>query len=83
MLNVVKQREDVETIQVFSSLNEWIDCVFLVNKEDKERAVKILNEKFDEWWDNEEIQQEPYGEWLSRALYEADIYFEVYYKGGE
>ena len=83
MLNVVKHREDVEIIQVFSTLNEWIDCIFLVNKADKEKATKLLIDKFDEWCEKEEAQDEPYGEWLSRALYEADIYFEVYYKGGE
>lgn len=38
-------------IEVCSDMNEWMDCIFLVNKEDEEAARIVLEKAFDEFWD--------------------------------
>ena len=50
-------------IRVWSSTNEWIDCIFLVNQEDKEKAIES-------WC---------YGDFLEAKMSEAGISFDVYY----
>ncbi len=82
MMNFVRRRDDV-AIQVFSTANEWIDCVFFVSKEDAERAEKVLEEWFEKWWDDEEAHESPYGEWLENAMDRAKIKYDVFYIGGD
>ena len=82
MLNVVGVSGKA-VIQVFSTTNEFIDCVFLVQQGEKEEAKQALEKAFDEWFENEEAADVPYGEWLCIELGRAEgvTSYEVYYAG--
>ena len=64
-------------IRVQSSTNEWMDCIFLVNQEDKEKAIEVLKKAWDAFW----IESESwcYGDFLEAKMSEAGISFDVYY----
>lgn len=64
-------------IRVQSSTNEWMDCIFLVSPEDKERASEVLKKAWDAFW----IEGESwcYGDFLEAKMSEAGISFDVYY----
>ena len=64
-------------IRVWSSTNEWIDCIFLVNQEGKEKAIEVLKKAWDAFW----IESESwcYGDFLEAKMSEAGISFDVYY----
>ena len=36
-------------IRVYSEMNEWMDCIFIVSAEDAERAEKVLQEAWDSY----------------------------------
>lgn len=67
-------------IRVFDTLNSWIDCIFLVSETEVENTKQVLEKAWDEFW---EQNDEPYGVFLERALYEAGIEYEVFYKNAE
>lgn len=71
--------EEMESacIRVQSSMNEWMDCVFLVSLEDKEKAVEALEKAWDAFW--EEGEGWCYGEFLEAKMVEAGIAFDAYY----
>lgn len=64
-------------IRVQSSTNEWMDCVFLVSQEDKERAIEVLKKAWDAFW--EEGEGWCYGNFLEAKMVEAGIAFDAYY----
>ena len=64
-------------IRVRGCTNEWMDCIFLVEEKDKEKAVRILEKAWDELWEEEEDRC--YGDLLGTRLTEARIRFDVYY----
>lgn len=64
-------------IRVRSSVNGWIDAVFLVNKEDEEKAKAVLEEAWD--WFLEDEEGWGYGDCLEVKLVAAGITFEAYY----
>ena len=68
---------DCVCIRVWSCTNEWIDCIFLIDAKDKNQAIRILNQAWDELW--EEGEDQCYGDFLGRRLTEAGIQFDVYY----
>ena len=37
-------------IRVQSSMNEWMDCVFVVSKEDEEKAHEVLSKAWDRFF---------------------------------
>lgn len=67
---------DQVIIRVRSCMNEWMDCIFVVSQEDAENAKEVLRKAWDEWW--EDCVDEPYGEYLSKALNAYGISFDVY-----
>lgn len=67
-------------IQVFSSTNEWIDCIFLVDKDDAKQAAEVLDEAMNRWFDDD--SQIPYGDYLEREMDARGIEYEVYFRGG-
>lgn len=73
---MVQVRNERSCIEVCSEMNEWIDCIFLVDKKDEQEAVKILEKAFDDFWDQEDVC---YGDWLEGKMEEAGIEFEVFY----
>lgn len=63
-------------IRVYSAMNDWMDCVFVVNEDDVEEAKEILEMTWNAFWKQ---NNEPYGEMLEDAMYEAGIEYEVFY----
>lgn len=64
-------------IQVYSMLNEDMDCIFFVSAEDQDAALLVLEKAWDDFW---EQQWEPYGDYLTGEMQKAGISYEVYYK---
>lgn len=62
----------------------WIDfCVVLDAWTDVIRAEDIIQKAYDNWWENEEVTQEPIANYISRCLYENGIEFDIYFKDAE
>lgn len=68
-------------IRVYSEMNEWMDCIFIVSAEDAERAEKVLQEAWDSYW--EDGDDWCYGNYLSDKMIKAGISFDVYYADSE
>ena len=64
-------------IRVSSVLNEWMDCVFLVRKDDEEKAIEVLKKAWDDFWKDDEGGC--YGDYLEDRLAFANIEFDSYY----
>lgn len=64
-------------IRVQSSTNEWMDCIFLVSKEETEKAIEVLKKAWDAFW--EEGEGWCYGNFLEEKMVEAGIAFDAYY----
>ena len=41
-------------IRVQSSTNKWMDCLFLVSEEEKEKAIEVLKKAWDAFWEEGE-----------------------------
>ena len=66
-------------INVWSDMNTWINFCILVEN-DFEKAEEIVKKAYDDWWELEDAQFEPLGDYVSRCLYESGIEFEIYFK---
>ena len=64
-------------IRVRGCTNYWMDCIFLVEEKDKERAARVLQKAWEDLW--EEGEDQCYGDFLGRRLTEAGIQFDMYY----
>lgn len=64
-------------IRVHSSASEWMDCIFLVSKEEKEKAIKVLKKAWDAFW--KEGEGWSYGNFFEARMVEAGIVFNAYY----
>ena len=64
-------------IRVGGCTNERINCIFLIDEKDKNQAIRILNQAWDDLW--EEGEDCCYGDLLGTRLTEAGIQFDVYY----
>lgn len=64
-------------IRVQSSTNEWMDCIFLVSEEEKEKAIEVLKKAWDAFWEEDESLY--YGNFLEAKMVEAGIAFDAYY----
>lgn len=77
MVEVLKD----SVIRVQSSTNEWMDAVYLVSKDDEEKAKEVLQKAWDVFW--EEGEGWCYGNFLEARLIEAGIAFDAYYADTE
>lgn len=68
-------------IRVQSGTNEWMDAVFLVNKDDEEKARDVLQKAWDSFW--EDGDGWCYGNYLEDKLVNAGIAFDAYYADEE
>ena len=68
-------------LRVRSNTNEWMDCIFLVEEKDRDKTTEVLNQAWDDLW--EEGEDRCYGDFLGARLTEAGIRFDVYYAGTE
>lgn len=50
MVEVVKD----SVIKVSSVLNDWLDCVFVVSKDEEEKAVEVIKKAYDSFWEDGE-----------------------------
>lgn len=64
-------------IRVQSSMNEWMDCIFLVREEEKEKAIEVLKKAWDSFWEDD--VGACHGEYLEAALKGTGIAFDSYY----
>lgn len=64
-------------IRVQSQLNDWMDCVFVVNKNDEQKARDVLEKAWDSFW--EDVDGWCYGNYLEDKLMNAGIVFDAYY----
>ena len=63
-------------IRVQSQLNDWMDCVFVVSKDDEEKAREVLEKAWDSFW--EDGDGWCYGNYLEDKLVNAGIAFDAY-----
>lgn len=54
-------------IRVQSQLNDWMDCVFVVSKDDEEKAREVLEKAWDSFW--EDGDGWCYGNYLEDKVY--------------
>lgn len=73
MVEVVKD----SVIKVSSVLNDWLDCVFVVSKDEEEKTVEVIKKAYDSFWEDGEGWC--YGNYLEAKLVEANIAFDSYY----
>ena len=59
--------------------NEWMDCIFLVDEDDAYDALKVIEEAWEEYWEDDDLQCECFGDVLENKLFEAGISFEAFY----
>lgn len=78
MLSNVSVMKNKVPVHVFSTMNEWMDCVFIVDNENADKAAEVLDSAFADWFDAD--TSEAYGDYLCRALYEAGIEHEMFGK---
>ena len=64
-----------------SQLNDWMDCVFVVSKDDEEKAREVLEKAWDSFW--EDGDGWCYGNYLEDKLVNAGIAFDAYYADAE
>lgn len=64
-------------IRVYSDMNEWMDCVFIVAADEAEKAKGVLTEAFDSYW--EDGDGWCYGNYLEAKLVDANIAYRAYY----
>lgn len=50
MVEVLKD----SVIKVSSVLNDWLDCVFIVSKNEEEKAVEVIKKAYDSFWEDGE-----------------------------
>lgn len=75
-------------INIWADLNMdssvWIDfCVVIDAWTDVIRAEEIIQKAYYDWWENEEVAQEPIADYIGRCLYENGIEFDIYFKDAE
>ena len=68
-------------VRVYSDLNEQIDFVIFVGKdEDIEEPKRIIETAWDEWWESDEDGQIPIGDYISDRLAEAGVDHDIFWK---
>lgn len=71
-----------KVLNVYSSLNPWIDFIVDIEApENVERAQEIIEQAFNEWFeDNEKVGDSTVIEYISEKLKAENISFEIYIK---
>lgn len=78
-MNVTRLEDN--TIQVYSTLNQWIDLKFKFDLlHDLDRAELIIKEAYDSYWGNADAECETVSDWICSKLDDAGIInYEVIY----
>lgn len=83
-LEVIKMEMQLKKcINVYSTENEWIDFVFVIeNIVDIRKAEEVISKAYREWWEDDEIC-DTIADYIGSKLTENNIEFEVYFKSEE
>lgn len=66
----------MKAIRYFSHMNEFLDFVVIVPEGFCDKAIQIVKDAVDKFWDD---QYEAYGDAVENELAAADVPFEVHY----
>lgn len=64
-------------IWVYSDMHEYVNCIFIVQEDDKEKAVKVLNNACSTFLSKGEGWS--FENWLKDKLIEANIAYNAFY----
>ena len=80
MLRIEASDAEKTVINVYSEINDWMDCLVTVKTEDAPVATGVLEKAWTSYWEDPEAEDQCYGDWLDWALQQAGIEHEMYYK---
>lgn len=77
--------EERTCINIFSTMNPWMDVIILVSDRDLEKTKEIAGKAYDEFWTDQDIKDSDmtYGDLIGLRLEEANIDYELYFKEDE
>ena len=77
--------EEWTCINIFSTMNPWMDLIILVSDRDLEKTKEIAGKAYDEFWTDQDIKDSDmtYGDLIGLILEEANIDYELYFKEDE
>lgn len=77
--------EERTCINIFSTMNPWMDVIILVSDRDLEKAKEIAAKAYDDFWYDPEITDSDitFGDLVCLELEEANIDYEIYFKNEE
>ena len=68
-------------INVVSDSNQFIDFCIIVDKEDVEKAEKIVEKAYHDYWEDDDAQFLTVADYVTNAFINSDInVIEIYYK---
>lgn len=74
----VMEIENSCCIRVCADTLVWMDCIFIVDREEKEKALLVLNKAYDDLW-TEETNCFEFGVLFRRRLKEAGIKYKAFF----
>ena len=72
----VSKIENYTPIKLYSTLNDWIDYIFIIPDEESESAFSIIQSAYDDW--NSIDTDTPVSDYIAEKLSASDIACEVY-----
>lgn len=77
--------EERTCINIFSTMNPWMDVIILVSDRNLEKTKEIAGKAYDEFWTDQDIKDSDmtYGDLIGLRLEEANIDYELYFKEDE
>ena len=77
--------EERKCLNIYSDMNSWMDLVLLVNEEDFNKAKKVIEMAFDDFWNDPKVEEEcwSYGDWIGWKLKKAGIKYNMYFRESE
>ena len=74
--------EERTCINIFSTMNPWMDVIILVSDRNLEKTKEIAGKAYDEFWTDQDIEDSDmtYGDLIGLRLEEANIDYELYFK---
>ena len=67
-------------INVWSDMNTWIDFCILVGEQVSEKAQRIIEKAYEDWWELPDEIFEPLADYVCRCLARNEIVYEIYFK---
>lgn len=66
-------------IRVYSDLNEQIDFLIFIEESDLEVAENVIEMAWEEWWELDEVSQNPIENYISDRLDENGVEYDLYW----